>query len=585
MRHYGAGRTGGFDVGQVPMRMPGGAPRSDSGRIEAGKLLIVFGPVLALGVFTVLLALVAGLFGFYRHEMYAVAVVVGALVMLLAIVLFYRQTDESRATGAALQNAQAQVGNIVDSAMDAIISVDESQRIALYNPAAEKMFGWPRAAVLGQPLDRLIPERYRAAHHGHVERFGRTGVTSRRMGEPRVLHGLRANGEEFPIEASISQHIEGGGKIFTVIIRDVTERARAEELLARSEGRLRGILDSAMDAIITVDETQHVVLFNTAAESVFACPREQAIGAPLAGFIPEGFRAGHAGHIERFGETGMSSRRMGAQRIVTALRRNGEEFPIDASISQITVSGGKFYTVILRDVTERVRAEDALRKSKEELRELALTAQNVREQEKSRIARELHDELAQSLTALKMDVTWLRQHVPAGGESVSRKLDEVETLLDSTVAATRRISSDLRPLMLDDLGLVPAVEWLVQKFTERNGIPCELDIGTPDLELRDPYASTVFRILQESLTNAARHAQASRVEVSIDLGDGAVALRVRDDGRGFSPEDPRKPGSYGLMGLRERAYLLGGEVNIASGPDLGTTIEVRIPLESRTVQP
>ena len=139
--------------------------------------------------------------------------------------------------------------------------------------------------------------------------------------------------------------------------------------------------------------------------------------------------------------------------------------------------------------------------------------------------------------------------------------------------------------MLDDLGLVPAVEWLVQKFTERNGIPCELAIGAPDLELQDPHASAVFRIVQESLTNAARHAQASRIEVSIDLSDGAVALKVRDNGRGFSPDDPRKPGSFGLMGLRERAYLLGGEVNITSAPGQGTSIEVRIPLEPGAVTP
>jgi PAS domain S-box-containing protein len=436
--------------------MPFDDAKNGNGRYEASRLLFIFGPILALGVFTVLLALVASLFGFYRHEMYAVAVVAGALVMLLAVVLFYRQSDERRASDAALQNAQAQVGDIVDSAMDAIVSVDESQRIVLYNATAEKLFRRPRAAVLGQPLHILIPERFRAAHHGHVERFGRTGVTSRRMGEPRVLYGLRADGEEFPIEASISQHREGERKVFTVI---------------------------------------------------------------------------------------------------------------------------------LRDVTERVRTEEALRRSKEELRELALAAHTVREQEKSRIARELHDELAQSLTALKMDVAWLRGHLPAGDASVSGKLGEIEALLDGTVAATRRISSDLRPLMLDDLGLVPAVEWLVQKFTERNGIPCELDIGAPDLELHEPHASAVFRILQESLTNAARHARASRVEVSIGLGDGAVALRVRDDGRGFSPEDPRKPGSFGLMGLRERAYLLGGDVSIASEPGRGTTVEVRIPLESRTVRP
>jgi PAS domain S-box-containing protein len=412
--------------------------------------------VLAVGSATVLLALVAGLFGFHRYEMYLVATVLGASVTLLAVILFYQQAAGRRASDAALQSAEARVGDLIESAMDAIISVDESQRIVLYNPAAEKVFLRPRAAVIGQRLNMLIPERFRAAHQEHIGEFARTGATSRRMGDPRVLHGLRANGEEFPIEASISQHSENGRRLFTVI---------------------------------------------------------------------------------------------------------------------------------LRDVTGRVRAEEALRKSREELRELALVSDSVREQEKSRIARELHDELAQSLTALKMDVSWLRGHLPSRDASVSGKLDDIDALLDGTVAATRRISADLRPLMLDDLGLVPAVEWLVQKFTERHAIPCKLELGAPDLELHEPHASAVFRILQESLTNAARHARASRVEVSIGLTNGAVALRVRDDGRGFSPDDPRKPGSFGLMGLRERAYVLGGEVSIASEPGRGTTVEVRIPLESRTVRP
>ena len=556
-----------------------------SPELSAGRLLIIFGPVLAVGVFTVLLALVAGLFGFYRHEMYAIGTVLGALVMLLAVVLFYHQRAGRHASELALQNVEARVGDIVESAMDAIVSIDESQRIVLFNSAAEKVFLHPRAAVLGRPLETLIPERLRSGHRGHVERFGRTGGTSRRMSDATVLFGLRADGEEFPIEASISQHSEGGKKIFTVILRDITERVHADQMLARSEARLRSILDSAMDAIITVDESQHIVLFNAAAESVFGCPRDEAIGAPLAWFIPDRYRAEHARHIRRFGETGLSPRRMGAQRIVTGRRRSGEEFPIDASISQITENGRRFYTVILRDVTERAQADEALRRSREELRELALASHSVREQEKSRIARELHDELAQALTALKLDVGWIRNHVPADDGPMAKKLGDISSLLDATVAATRRISADLRPLMLDDLGLLPAIEWLVQKFTERNGIPCELAIEVPDLELKDPHASAVFRILQESLTNAARHAQASQVEVSIDRRDGAVSLTVRDNGRGFSPEGPRKPGSYGLMGLRERASLLGGEVKIASEPGRGTTVEVRIPLEAGKVEP
>jgi PAS domain S-box-containing protein len=549
------------------------------GELSTGRLLVFLGPALAAGAFTSALAALAALFDWHRHEMLVAAVGIGLPVLLVALWLVYRQFGERQVARQAMQDIQARVGGIVDSAMDPIISVDEDQRIVLFNAAAEKVFRWPREAVLGQPLDVLLPERLRGGHRSHMERFSHTGVTSRRMGDKTVLTGLRASGEEFPIEASISQHNENDRKLFTVILRDVTERMHAEQLLARNEARLRDILDSAMDAIITVDENGHVALFNLAAERVFGWPREQALGAPLEMFLPERFRAGHAGLVRQFGEAGDApSRRMGGLRVVTGLRRNGEEFPIDASISHISEGGHRFYTVILRDVTERVQAEEALRRSREDLRDLASAANSVREQEKSRIARELHDELAQALTALKMDVSWVAERFSPGQEAVGAKLATMQTLLDSTVAATRRISADLRPLMLDDLGLVPAAEWLVQNFSQRTGIRCELAISAPDLELHDPHATAVFRILQESLTNVARHARATLVEITLDRNGDEVLLGVSDNGRGFATDDPRKPNSFGLMGLRERAYILGGEVAITSRSGRGTSVEVRIPL-------
>jgi PAS domain S-box-containing protein len=402
------------------------------------------------------------------------------------------------------------------------------------------------------------------------------------MGGQTVLTALRANGEEFPIEASISKHTEEGRQLFTVILRDISERIQAEHLIARRDARLTGILGTAMDAIITVNEDQRVVIFNAAAEAMFGCPLSEAMGAPLASFIPDRFRGAHAEHVRRFGETGAASRRMGARRIVTGLRRNGEEFPIDASISYIDGSGaeGKCYTVILRDVSERVRAEEALRRSREELRELGAAANLAREQEQSRIARELHDELGQTLTALQMDVAWCQALVPEDQPATLARHVKMQAMLKETVAATRRIAADLRPLILDDLGLVPAVEWLVEAFAQRNGIPCELSVGSAKLELPRAHATATFRIIQESLTNVAKHAQASHVKVSLERNGADVTFGILDNGVGFSPRDPRKPNSYGLIGLRERASLLGGEIKITSAPGEGTHVEVRLPLES-----
>jgi PAS domain S-box-containing protein len=248
---------------------------------------------------------------------------------------------------------------IVASAMDGIITVDDQQRIILFNPAAERMFGLPAAEALGQPILRFIPERYRLTHAAHIRRFVETGVTSRQMGSLGAIGGLRASGEEFPIEASISQVEVGGERLATVILRDITERKAAEDALEESRRRMEGIVESAMDALITVDGNQRIVLFNPAAERMFGVSIQDALGAPIERFIPERFRSGHAEHIRRFKDVGVTNRRMGALGAISGLRSNGEEFPIEASISQVEIGGERLATVILRDITERKANEDS----------------------------------------------------------------------------------------------------------------------------------------------------------------------------------------------------------------------------------
>jgi PAS domain S-box-containing protein len=332
--------------------------------------------------------------------------------------------------------------------------------------------------------------------------------------------------------------------------------------------RLAGLLESAMDAIVTCDDAQQIVLYNRAAEKTFGWTAEEALGQPLEMLIPTRYHSGHTQQVRRFGSTGDTSRRMGHNTVLYGRRKNGDEFPIDASISQLGTSHGKLYTVILRDITERVRA-------REELAAFAAESAGVREQEKSRIARELHDELAQSLTAAKMDAIWLRSHVGDDPDAQS-KISTMLTMLDTCVASTRRIAADLRPLVLDDLGLVPALEWVVQNFNQRTGVPCDL-IVDESLELEEPFATGVFRIVQEALQNVAKHAEAQHVEVELKVEGDYLLLRVQDDGIGFRPSAPRKPQSLGLVGLRERAQLMRGELRVDSSPGGGTRVQAKIP--------
>jgi PAS domain S-box-containing protein len=321
------------------------------------------------------------------------------------------------------------------------------------------------------------------------------------------------------------------------------------------------------------------MLFNRAAEQVFRVGREAMIGTPLDRLLPARFRAAHRGHIEGFGRTGVTSRRMGDVTTLWALRpESGEEFPIEASISQAAHDGRRFYTVILRDITLRKQAEDALRESQRELRELSARVLEAREEEKAHIARELHDELGQLLTALKMDLGWVRERLPADGEIASRA-KEMSGLLDRTVGATRRISADLRPLMLDDLGLADAAAWLVDDFAKRSGLACSIDLPQEMPQLSKSVGTAVYRAIQESLTNIARHAGAKSAWVILAVEGGALHVEVEDDGRGIAPEDLAKARSLGLKGMRERIGFLGGSLEIARAPRGGTRLRLRVPLQ------
>lgn len=368
-----------------------------------------------------------------------------------------------------------------------------------------------------------------------------------------------------------------GAGVFVVVrlgLRSESQRVA----LGQVEARLEAVVDSAMDAIITVDAGQRVVLFNRSAEAIFGCRRDDAIGGTLERFIPARFRGAHHGHIESFGRTGTTSRKMGDATTLWALRADGTEFPIEASISQAGTEGGHFYTVILRDVTRRKEYEEQLRRQQDELRELSARVLEAREEEKTLIARELHDELGQLLTALKMDLGWLRERLPAGEAALAAKAGEMNALVDRTVTSVRRISAELRPLMLDDLGLADAVTWLSDDFAARSGVQVNARVRLEDAgEIARPVANTLYRVLQESLTNIARHSQAKLAWVTLE-GDGAVLrLEVEDDGRGIDEAALAKTRSLGVKGMRERVRYLGGTLEIGRAPRGGTRILVRLP--------
>ncbi|MGE5311441.1 MAG: ATP-binding protein [Nitrospirota bacterium] len=221
---------------------------------------------------------------------------------------------------------------------------------------------------------------------------------------------------------------------------------------------------------------------------------------------------------------------------------------------------------------ERLRAH-------EELRNLSLYLQTAREEERTRIAREIHDELGQALTALKMDLFWLRKRLGPEAGAFEAKTDSMEKVIDDTIATVQRLSGELRPGILDDLGLAAAIEWQAGEFEKRTGIPCRVQVSPEDITLDRDRSTTVFRIFQEALTNVARHAHATEVAVSLEQGEARVNLTVVDNGRGITEKELSSSKSFGLLGIRERVRFLGGDIVIEGRPKKGTTVRVAIPLD------
>lgn len=353
------------------------------------------------------------------------------------------------------------------------------------------------------------------------------------------------------------------------------------------DAQLRAIFDSASEAIVTVDPTQRIVMANAAAARMFGHPLETLVGMSLDALLPQRFRERHRADVTAFGQTDPLPRPMGRRPDVVGLRADGEEFPAEAAISHVHVDGRRLSTAILRDITERRKVEQALRESAAQieashadLQHLVAAQDSIQEMERARVARELHDDLQQTLAAILMEVTAARD----GGEGVGQKaheaLDRIDALSTAAIASTRRIIQDLRPQMLEELGLVPALKQLAAQFTERTGVVCDVnDAGlAPGAEDRlAPVATCLYRVTQEALNNVVKHSGARRVRLRLSTWppDG-LTLSIADDGIGLAAAAPRRAGSFGLLGMGERVRAVGGHLDVHGEPGTGTTVEVRL---------
>jgi PAS domain S-box-containing protein len=445
--------------------------------------------------------------------------------------------------------------------------------ILYWNHASELMYGWTTEEAAGKTLDQLIQTPTEAAEFlKTLEQVARTGST---IGPAEYEFRRRNGAKGFCISTIFSIPADEGGSCFVCVDVDITESKKASAELIEKEKKLQQVLSSTADNFYVVDRDYKVVIINKTAEKNLETAWGKLIlpGTNLLDVIPDN---GDELIRENF------QKAFGGESFEYEMHHSHPELPdwtairftpvIDESGIIVAVS------VVAKDISERKRADELLQKSYKDIRELASNLQSIREDERTNIAREIHDELGQQLTGLKMDLHWLTRKINSADDDVNNKMKESIELINATITSVRKISTNLRPSILDDLGLIAALEWQSEEFEKRSGTQVEFTNKAGDLTVKPAVTTAIFRIYQELLTNIARHANASLVTVLLKKEDNILFLIIADNGTGFNLESISNKKTLGLLGIKERTLLLGGTYEFKSKHGEGSETIISIPL-------
>lgn len=387
---------------------------------------------------------------------------------------------------------------------------------------------------------------------------------------PSIGHKIMVLNARRIIEKEIGSHM------ILLAIEDITERRYLESLLEESEERYRRLFETANDGILLLEKREGTVTHaNPAVTKMLGYSKEEFIGKKLEAI-------------------GISLNIDDIQQMIIMLNRHGiihnEDIPIRTKAGQTIytdiylVDRARLFQCNIRDITERKLADDASINYQSQLRALAGHLQSIREDERANIAREIHDSLGQATTGLKIELTNLKDIIPKSSDkkkndTIHKMINEMNEQINSLIESVRRISSELRPGVLDDLGLIAALEWQLQDFGNRNRINTVYSSTIDSISLNEKTTTALFRIFQESLTNITRHAKATKVELRVKKMQNQLILEIEDNGRGITEAEILDKSSLGIMGMKERSILIGGEITFSGKPGEGTIVSVITPVK------
>ncbi len=501
------------------------------------------------------------------------------------------RTDELRRAIEQLQEeliqrtlAEKRFEDVIELAPDAMFVLDQSGKILLINAMAERLFGYPREELIGMNIAaNLIPVRYRERQRIYFQRF---------LEDPSInqssfgvdLYAMRKDGSEFPMEVDLSRLDATSGFWVAINIRDISERMRIETALRESEQTYRALFENAGDAIFLTDLEGDILQVNQKSAELLGFTRAELQTLSIQDITVAEELADVSGNMERLKN---GYRLMPYVRHY--LKKSGEVLPTENNTVLVADADGKpkFYQNISRDISERIKAEQAqrqlleeIRRSNEQMRDLALRLQEVQDLERRELATVLHDRVGQNLTGLNLNLKILQNQLqPENKSEIHKRLSDSLMIVEETTHQIRDVMADLNPPVLDEYGLMAAIKWYSGDFSNRTGIATQVSGDKSDLQLEPSVEKILFRLVQESLNNVAKHAQASRADIGVRISSEMIYLTVKDNGQGFDTHNIKEIASephWGLLSMQQRAASIGAELVIDSSVGAGTEVCVKV---------